>query len=484
VDGDVAYTSKSDLDLLAAKVGHYPDERSENKGNEPENVAYGEFGEGKYKYLQKLLFVNSERSSLVFVYKVNDVYRPKLIQILPAGVAPEGGLPIPERNLLVVASEEDSREDKIRSVLTIYEYGYKEDIYPTIESAERGKGGPPIPWGALSGLAADREDCSILYSIHDSFYQKSRIFIIDTSDFPAVIQKEIYIKDTNGLLALVSPYGQTGTDNEFSTDDLDALINDDFTVNLDLEGIAVTSDGFWLVSEGAGTIGDVDNPIESLNFLLKVDKNGVISEVVILPDEVNDKQVRFGFEGVAEGRGGELGGKVVVAFQRAWGGEAGPRIGVYDPETKAWSFFFYPLDAPESQNGGWVGLSDIAPLEKGAFMVLERDNQGGPDAAIKRLYKIDLKSDCIVSSDPIPILKKELVRDLIPDLLEPGGLIVEKVEGLTVTESGQIWIVNDNDGVDDNSGKNLHCHETENSVNSFCTDCCLISFMYRRDAAH
>lgn len=41
----------------------------------------------------------------------------------------------------------------------------------------------------------------------------------------------------------------------------------------------------------------------------------------------------------------------------------------------------------------------------------------------------------------------------IPDLAAPGGLIPEKIEGLAVTRHGQVWIVNDNDGVDDNSGE-------------------------------
>ncbi len=34
-----------------------------------------------------------------------------------------------------------------------------------------------------------------------------------------------------------------------------------------------------------------------------------------------------------------------------------------------------------------------------------------------------------------------------------GGFIPEKVEGLTVLSNGDILVVNDNDGVDDNSGE-------------------------------
>lgn len=454
--GQIVFTSGSDLDLLAARLGHYPERRSENKGNEPENVVFAEFGTGskKAKNSQRLLFVISERSSLVFVYKVNNVYRPELLQILPAGFGPEGGLALPDRDLFIVASENDERDESIRSTLTIYEYGADENLYPTISSVDRDEDtGVPIPWGALSGLAADATDCAVLYAVHDDFYEESRIFVINIDTFPAQITEEIFIKDTDDVLASIATFGMG--DNEFSSDDLAARINEDKTVNLDLEGIAVSSDGgFWLVSEGAGTIDD--RPIESPNLLLKVDEGGKILEVITLPDEVNAIQRRFGFVGVAEAQGDVLGGKVVVAFEREWNDESGARIGLYDPDAESWTFFLYELDAPESQNGGSVSLADIAPLENGKFIVLERDNQGGPDAAIKRLYRIDLENICLSGTDPetgFQIVQKTFEHDLIPHLEEPGGLVVEKVDGLARTVSGDMWIVNNNDGADDNSGE-------------------------------
>jgi hypothetical protein len=70
----------------------------------------------------------------------------------------------------------------------------------------------------------------------------------------------------------------------------------------------------------------------------------------------------------------EYDGNVYVAFQRAWNGEDAPRIGVYDLLTGTWVFFFYPLDAAASQNGGWVGLSDLTSVGNGTFIVIERDN--------------------------------------------------------------------------------------------------------------
>lgn len=356
------FTSGNELEHLVAAVGHYPEGRSESKGNEPENVAYGKFYDNEY------LFVNSERSSAVLVYDIKNPRKPIFKQVLPGGYRPEGALTIPSRDLYVTASEEDFRDDKYRSVLTIYKLQESDPVYPTLVSADR-KNGTPIPFGALSGLAAETRDGynhNILYSIEDSFYNKNRFFDIDTSsDIPTLI-KETRILDSHDVFkSLPVPIG------DFNETELGALINDDDTVNIDPEGIAISKDGgFWLVSEGSGTVGDPERPITSLNFLFKLDDYGVIKDVILLPDKVNAIQLRFGFEGVAED-----GDNVVVAFQRAWGDEPNPRIGCYNKVDKKWTFVYYPLDEPESQAGGWVGLSDIAPIGDGKFLVVERDNQ-------------------------------------------------------------------------------------------------------------
>jgi hypothetical protein len=100
-----------------------------------------------------------------------------------------------------------------------------------------------------------------------------------------------------------------------------------------------------------------------------------------------------------------------------------------------------------SPNGGWVGLSEITAIGANRFLVVERDNQAGPDARIKRVYRIDLTGRAAGST-----LSKTLVRDLMPDLRAPGGLVLEKVEGLAVLPNGDGLIVTDNDGIDDHAG--------------------------------
>ena len=373
-------------------------------------------------------------------------------------MGPEGGHAIPKRNLYVVASEVDDRGDNVRSTISIYRYGFKMPSYPTIVSLPRADG-TPIAWSALSGLAAEirqtavvasgkgkkkgaaGKSSNILYAVEDSFYKKSRIFTIDTSAFPAKITSELRLMDSMDVLKNTLPFGAN-------------LVNVDKTVNLDMEGIAVSKKGgFWVCSEGAGTVGDAARPVTSNNYLIKIGgttttSTGMIEKVVLLPADVNAKQVRFGFEGCAEGSG-LFADTVVVVFQREWTGETQARIGAYNQVTGVWTFYFYPLDAVESQNGGWVGLSDISPLGVGGeFLVIERDNMAGPDAVIKRIYKIDLGMH-----SPGDTVTKTLVRDVYPDLKERSGIVVEKVEGLTVDGAGGVWLVNDNDGLSNNNGE-------------------------------
>lgn len=442
-NGTVVFDSGNTLDHLAVQLGHYPDARSGNKGNEPENAEFATYADLPY------LFIASERSSLIFVYDATDPASPVHIQTLPAAAGPEGILAIPQRNLFIAASEVDNRGDKLRSALNIYALQSNTPAqYPTIESAMVDN--LPIAWGALSGLSAG--DANTLYAIDDSFYGSNRIFTINTSPKPAVITAAKKITDTNGVLAAltVAPLSDlTVADDDaarnavFDQADLNALVNSDGTVNLDPEGIASASDnGFWIVSEGSGTIGDDARPINSLNMLLKLDANANIETAVTLPDDVNALQVRFGFEGVAE-----YDGKAYVIMQRAWN-EENPRIGIYDPDTSLWQFVYYPLDAVTSQNGGWVGLSDITARGDGTFLILERDNQGGPDAAIKRLYSVDLNN----VSD-FQTMTKTLVIDLVSTLKSTNALTYEKIEGLALSDENTVLIVNDNDGVEDNSGE-------------------------------
>ena len=311
--GEVVYDSGIEMEWETAKSGHYPDERSGNKGNEPENVFYESFPDFGTEYV----FVLSERSSVVFVYTIDSSSMspptPELVQILPVGLAPEGITAIPSQNLVAIASEKDERGDKFRSSIAVFELATSETgipEYPSLISAPR-DGGAPIPFSALSGLSADLSDNSILYSVEDSFYNKNRILTIDASSFPAVVVAEQAMMDSNGVLAECLTEYDTG-DANITQIDVSAIINEDSTINIDPEGISMVSEtgGFWVVSEGKGTVGDEKKPFAFPNLLLQLDEDATIVSCVV-PDSSFQPQLRFGFEGVAED-----GTKVAVAVQR------------------------------------------------------------------------------------------------------------------------------------------------------------------------
>ena len=55
----------------------------------------------------------------------------------------------------------------------------------------------------------------------------------------------------------------------------------------------------------------------------------------------------------------------------------------------------------------------------------------------------------------LPLIGKETVRDLIPDMTATGGFVLDKVEGLAITPEGTAYIVTDNDGTDDSTGETM-----------------------------
>ena len=424
-NGQVLADAGTSFEYLGIRHGHYPEARADAKGTEPEGVTVARYGATEYA------FVGSERGNFVAVYRVRGTHLD-FVQLLPTGIGPEGLLAVPQRNLFVAASETDGSEPgEIRSMISIYRLQRGQASYPDIVSAQTQ--GKPIPWGALSALAADREDRNTLYTVHDAFYANSRIYTLDVSRDPAVIEAELPLVDDAGQL-----------------------------LSYDLEGLAQRAGGgFWAVSEGAGTSCNAANPAtrrRNCNILLRISTAGVVEEEIFLPDVVNARQRSNGFEGVAvNGSGADE--KVTVAFQREWTGDpAGKvRIGVYTA-ANGWAFLYYPLDPIESPAGGWVGLSELTALDDNRFAVLERDNQGGPDARIKRIYVVSLAGLTPVAegAGEIPTIAKTVAQpdiDLLPYLKSTNGYVLDKPEGFAVARDGRVYFNTDNDGVDDALGE-------------------------------
>ena len=483
------------LEHMTAALGHYPEERSENKGNEPEGVEYASYGGFDF------LFVGSERAGVVSAYLLDRSSASglglgmELWDVMPAGVGPEGLLAIPARDLFIVANEKDDRGDKLRASLMIYEYGFADAdsaLYPQFGDAtwDPATGGAPLASiGALSGMTASPfapGGDEAVFGVHDSFYGRSSVYF--GGPFFQNNVSVVYglggvwpIEDTNGRLENALQRVKFALPNtpEFQIGD---IINADGTVNLDLEGIGATVDGsgdpvFYVVSEGTGNLsGGVsdpnDRPFERPNVILElkiastplggggggpINATLEITRVIGLPFALLAEQLRFGLEGVCVGNDGAL----YVCFQRAWQGFGDPadraRIGRFDLSTGQWGFAYYPLEAPASANGGWVGLSEIANVGDGRLAVIERDNQGNVDAAIKRIYSFDPAS-VTFTADP-SVTPHTLAKTLEFDVLTSGlfeavsVLPLEKLESMIILPNGDVWIANDNDGVDDNSGE-------------------------------
>ena len=406
--GEVLYESGPSFEYEVARAGHYPEARSENKGAEPEGLEVETFGDTPY------IFLLSERGSVVGVYK-DTGGDPEFVQLLPTGLAPEGAVAIPARDLLAVANEADLGADGgVRSHVTIYRYGADTPAYPTLVS-DPDEAGRPIGWGALSGLAADPQKPGILYAVNDSFYAlQPTIFTLDANQTPARVTKATRVTRSGANAQL-----------------------------MDLEGVAADGEGgFWLASEGRS-----DRLVP--HALYHVDADGEIDEQVAFPPELLAFETRYGAEGVTL-----VGDTLWLAIQRPWGDdpEDTVKLVAYNLEDKSWGAVRYPTE-PTDQ--GWVGLSEITAHGDYVYIV-ERDNQVGQAARVKKLYRVPV-AELVPAplGETLPLLTKEEVHDFLPDLTAGGGYALEKLEGFAVDAAGNGFAVTDNDGVDDSSGETL-----------------------------
>ncbi|WP_313522453.1 esterase-like activity of phytase family protein [Shinella sp.] len=409
-DGKVLYENGTAFEREIAKIGHYPDKRNK-KGVEPEGLEAAKFGD------DNLFFVLAERASIVGVYKDTGA-EPQLLQLLPSGIAPEGAVAIPGRNLFVTANEADLVEDGgARSHVMLYERAEGEATYPQIVSTE--KDGELIGFGALSGLAPVKDKPGMIVAVNDSFYaSQPTIFTIDATAKPAKIVDALRIT-RNGAAAQ----------------------------KLDSEGLTPDGEGgYWLANEG-----DADKLVS--HAIIHVTEKGEIDKEIAIPAELRAHEKRFGFEGITSvGEGDDL--TLWMAVQREWADDEKGFVKLvsYKPSSKEWGAVRYPLEKTES---GWVGLSEITANGDYAY-IIERDNLIGQAANLKKLYRValaDLKPAKL--GGELPVVKKEEVRDLIPDLKATNGYVVDKVEGFAIDAAGNGFVVTDNDGVDDSSGETL-----------------------------
>jgi hypothetical protein len=107
--GAQVYDSGKDLEVQANIAGAYPDDRSDAKGVEAENLTVGVIGSKRY------VFVGLERADAVAVYDITDLSNVTFKQFLktagddaPEGILFIGAAESPNGNPLLVVSNEDS----------------------------------------------------------------------------------------------------------------------------------------------------------------------------------------------------------------------------------------------------------------------------------------------------------------------------------------------------------------------------------------
>lgn len=416
--GAVVWDAGNELERLAVRTGLHSESRADNKGVEMEGLAVATLGGTPYA------FVGSERSNFVAVYDVTDPAAPAFVQVLATTNGPEGLLPVPGRDLLVVSSETDDADARVRSAVTVFGRGaaWAADAgtpqFPTVVSADDAAG-DPIGWGALGALAPDVTDPTHLWTVTDAAYTETRLLSLDVSASPAVVDGEITVTDGGAPVAL------------------------------DAEGLAARADGgFWLGVEGA---------TGPENRLVRVDAAGAVQETVPLPADVTAGLTKWGVEGVTT-TVDAAGEHVFVALQRGLttdpGGLGGTaRIGRYDVTGGTWTWFAYPLTATTAA-GDWMGLSEVVAVDGDSLAVIERDKLNGPDAAVKAVYQVDLPAATPGQAAVVP-LTKTLAVDVLPALRATHGWTQEKLEGLTIGGDGQVYAVTDNDGLDDATGETV-----------------------------
>ena len=299
--------------------------------------------------------------------------------------------------------------------------------YPQVVSGPRLTGPlagqSPIGWVALSALAADRHHPHRLFTVHDFFLDKSRLYSLDVSQKPAVIRDEI------------------------------PLLKDGAPVHYDMEGLVQRKEGgFWLASEGAGNA----PARRARTSLSRWRPDGTVLQRSRCPPSrrAPAKQRLRGCGG--HGRGSSE--RVFVAFQREWTSDPARhvRIGEYSPGTGEWRFFYYPIDPVESPAGGLVGLSEVVAPSDDRLLILERDNAGGPDARNKRLYEVSIAGVTPQpQGDALPRSDEDSRPRSAPSAPGNRGWTQEKVEGVAVTKDKKLYVVTDNDGVDENTGETI-----------------------------
>jgi len=252
----------------------------------------------------------------------------------------------------------------------------------------------------------------------------------------------------------------------------------------DFEGVVTDpADGsFWMVDEYRPAIYHFDTTGKLIRRFVPKGVAAAAGEPAgtfgeeVLPSLLAQRRQNRGFEAVAYSDG-----KVYAWVQSplrnpvsssngSLNGRRTVRVVEFNPVTKATRQFLHVLEnadlgTPDNTRPDKIG--DAVALGAGEFLVVERDDDAiGSDPASnieKKIYRVNLTGATDISSltntvgatgkfvdelTPVQLASNNIVamaKVLHVDLNAAGYNAVEKVEGLTLMEDGQLAVINDND---------------------------------------
>jgi hypothetical protein len=431
LDGTLAWQDGGLLEYIAGLIGQFPEGRAENKGIEMEGITSARFGN------QDFVFAMSERGSWMAVFQLKNGVL-EFEQVVATGISPEGVVAIPSRGL-VVTSEEES------GTLTVFEASSESFVPPATSPLLFT---PDIlgPFAAISGLAMSPESNDWLFAIPDN-----------------ALPSRVYALQMGNGLAPVWTVLPMLKDNQFANYDGEGIVADTSVV------APFFFAGFWFAAEGDAK----SDP----NLLVQMTSTGRVLKEIQLPSNIdaaadaslpgkatgaaNNAMIRSnGFEGVTVSADGRY---LITVIQRdfkdEFTGDRYARIARYDleqirdPQNAAkiskglryggdWDFFFYKLESNDPDN--WAGLSEVTTIGAQQYAVIERDKEIGDASKLKKIFAFSLKGltpDTDGKPDATDTVKKFEAYDILQDFFP-----YEKVEGMTISKNGDLWISLDNDG--------------------------------------
>lgn len=293
---------------------------------------------------------------------------------------------------------------------------------------------PLYPEGAdlaISGLAYDPEE-DIYWATSDrgagdrkdAFFQPRlyQLKMIERFNVVTFLESPVLIADRVFLVIKIIPLvNEDGSPARGFLDD---------PKRIDPGGIALAGDGtLWLVDEYGP-------------YLLRVTREGKILERVLPPPLFQKRKPDQGFEGVTLSPDGKI---LYAALESAPQGASDPNrayIAAYDLEKRTFRIYAYDVTDPRSLSypdgvKAAIGISGLETVSDHALLVVERDNQAGKNARLKRLYLVDLRG-----ADSERPATKILYADLYA-----LGYMFEKPGGVAIRDDKAVVIVNNNDAV-------------------------------------